>query len=62
VGAVAEKGDLDAEVVAARVLNPSGDVPPFTAKRGVSASVLRKLKQATGYHTRIFIRRDDAGR
>src|SRR5207253_3403917 len=59
--AVAEKSHLDAEVAAARVLNPSGDVPPFAAKRGVSACVFRKLEQVAGYHTRIFIRRNCAG-
>src|ERR1700674_478639 len=60
--AVAEKSDLDAEAVAARVLNPSGDVPPFAAKRGVSACVFRKLQRMARYNARVFIRRNDAGR
>src|SRR5881409_3219931 len=50
---MAEEGDLEAGGVAARIFEPAGDVPPFVAKGGMAAVILRKLQRVPGRHFRI---------
>ena len=51
--AIAKEGDLDAEVPAALVLHPAGDVPPLGPVAGMRTMVARKDQRRPGLHRRI---------
>ena len=49
-GAHAKEGDLKAERIAVRPLEPTGHIPPFGTESRVSTLVVREAEDATGEH------------
>src|SRR6266852_8099742 len=58
---MAEESDLEAGGVAASIFEPAGDVPPFVAKGGMAAVILRKLQRVPDRHFRICLRSAGCG-
>jgi len=48
-GASAKERDLNAEIVAVRILDPARDVPPFRAEGRVAAVIARERELQTGF-------------
>jgi hypothetical protein len=60
--AIAEERQLDAEPFAPGVLQPAGDVPPFTAKFGMGAGIAREAHRVTGDDRRVIVSRECTAR